>query len=162
MIWKLEDITIDGATGIIINITANNSVTTHEINQAVSLVMEAADEEAEIIFGTVINDQMGEEMKVTVIATGLEQKISMPKVLEKVILPVEPPAPPEELFTQPELEINPEPTTIPVSEPESVVLEAPRVRTLEEKLGFINFDDEEFDTPAFLRRKDRPQPEMNS
>ncbi len=68
----LEDVSIDGATGIIINITGNSSLTTHETNQAVTLIMEAADEDAEIIFGTVIDDSMGENVKVTVIATGLQ------------------------------------------------------------------------------------------
>jgi len=68
----LEDVSIDGATGIIINITGNSSLTTFETNQAVTLIMEAADEDAEIIFGTVIDDTMGENIKVTVIATGLQ------------------------------------------------------------------------------------------
>ena len=68
----LEDVSIDGATGIIINITGNSSLTTHETNQAVTLIMEAADEDAEIIFGTVIDDTLGENIKVTVIATGLQ------------------------------------------------------------------------------------------
>lgn len=68
----LEDVSIDGATGIIINITGNGSLTTHETNQAVTLIMEAADEDAEIIFGTVIDEAMGDNVKVTVIATGLQ------------------------------------------------------------------------------------------
>lgn len=67
----LEDVSIDGATGIIINITGNSSLTMHETNEAVTLIMEAADEEAEIIFGTVIDDEMEEDIKVTVVATGL-------------------------------------------------------------------------------------------
>ena len=67
----LEDVSIDGATGIIINITGNSSLTTHETNQAVTLIMEAADDDAEIIFGTVIDETMGDFVKVTVIATGL-------------------------------------------------------------------------------------------
>ena len=67
----LEDITIDGATGIIINITGNSTLSMHETNEAVTLIMEAADEDAEIIFGTVIDEDMGENVKVTVIATGL-------------------------------------------------------------------------------------------
>src|SRR5690606_23208963 len=67
----LEDISIDGATGIIINITGNESLTMHETNEAVTLIMEAADEDAEIIFGTVIDDSMEDAVKVTVIATGL-------------------------------------------------------------------------------------------
>ena len=48
----LEDISIEGATGIIINISGNESLTMHETNEAVTLIMEAADEDAEIIFGT--------------------------------------------------------------------------------------------------------------
>ena len=67
----LEDISIDGATGIIINITGNESLTMHETNEAVTLIMEAADDDAEIIFGTVIDEKMEEVVKVTVIATGL-------------------------------------------------------------------------------------------
>jgi cell division protein FtsZ len=67
----LEDISIDGATGIIINITGGSNLTIHEVNEATSLIMEAAHEDAEIIFGTVIDDSMNENIKVTVIATGL-------------------------------------------------------------------------------------------
>jgi cell division protein FtsZ len=67
----LEDISIDGATGIIINITGSSSLSINETNEATTLVMEAADEDAEIIFGTVIDENMGDEIKVTVIATGL-------------------------------------------------------------------------------------------
>lgn len=67
----LEDISINGATGIIINITGSETLSMHETNEAVTLIMEAADENAEIIFGTVIDNNCGEEVKVTVIATGL-------------------------------------------------------------------------------------------
>jgi cell division protein FtsZ len=67
----LEDITVDGATGIIVNITGNPTLSMHETNEAMTLIMEAADEDAEIIFGTVVDDEMGDEIKVTVIATGL-------------------------------------------------------------------------------------------
>jgi cell division protein FtsZ len=67
----LEDISIDGATGIIINITGNESLTMHEVNEAVTLIMEAADDDAEIIFGSVIDDALEDNIKVTVVATGL-------------------------------------------------------------------------------------------
>lgn len=71
----LEDISINGATGIIINITGSDSLTMHETNEAVTLIMEAADENAEIIFGTVIDNNCGDDVKVTVIATGLGGQI---------------------------------------------------------------------------------------
>ncbi|EQC50633.1 cell division protein FtsZ [Bacteriovorax sp. DB6_IX] len=79
----LEDISIDGATGIIINITGNESLTMHEVNEAVTLIMEAADDDAEIIFGSVIDDALEDNIKVTVVATGLggpraEQRVQAP------------------------------------------------------------------------------------
>lgn len=67
----LEDISIDGATGIIINITGDESMTMHEVNEAVTLIMEAADDDAEIIFGSVIDNNLEDNIKVTVVATGL-------------------------------------------------------------------------------------------
>jgi cell division protein FtsZ len=66
----LEDVQIDGATGILINITGGPNMTLVEVNQACSLIQEAAHEDANIIFGSVIDDAMGDEMKITVIATG--------------------------------------------------------------------------------------------
>jgi cell division protein FtsZ len=67
----LEDISIDGATGIIINVTGSSALGIHEVNEAANLIMEAADEDAEVIFGTVIDENLGDQVKVTVIATGL-------------------------------------------------------------------------------------------
>ena len=66
----LEDIDIEGATGILINITAGSDVTLMEVNEACSIIQEAAHEDANIIFGAVIDETLGEEIRVTVIATG--------------------------------------------------------------------------------------------
>jgi cell division protein FtsZ len=66
----LEDITISGARGILINITGGADLTLYEVNEASTLVQEEADEEANIIFGAVIDESLREEMRVTVIATG--------------------------------------------------------------------------------------------
>jgi cell division protein FtsZ len=69
----LEDLSISGARGILINITGGEDLTLHEINEAASLIQEEAHEEANIIFGSVINPTLGDEVRVTVIATGLDQ-----------------------------------------------------------------------------------------
>ena len=66
----LENIAIDGATGIIINVTGGSDLTLWEVNEASTLITEAAHEDAEIIFGAVIDDTMTDEVRVTVIATG--------------------------------------------------------------------------------------------
>jgi cell division protein FtsZ len=70
----LEDVQIDGATGILINITGGPNMTLVEVNQACSLIQEAAHEDANIIFGSVISDDMGETLKITVIATGFNAR----------------------------------------------------------------------------------------
>ena len=70
----LEDVQIDGATGILINITGGANMTLVEVNQACSLIQEAAHEDANIIFGSVIDDDMGDTLKITVIATGFAQR----------------------------------------------------------------------------------------
>lgn len=66
----LENICIDGATGIIINVTGGPDLTLWEVNEASTLITEAAHPEAEIIFGAVIDEAMGDNVSVTVIATG--------------------------------------------------------------------------------------------
>ncbi len=69
----LEDVSIDGARGVLINITGGPDMTLYEVNEASTLVQEAAHEEANIIFGAVIDETVGEgELRVTVIATGLD------------------------------------------------------------------------------------------
>jgi cell division protein FtsZ len=66
----LEDITIEGARGLLINITGGQNMTLSEINEATTLIQKEAHEEANIIWGMVIDEGMKEELRVTVIATG--------------------------------------------------------------------------------------------
>ncbi|HEX3578255.1 MAG TPA: cell division protein FtsZ [Thermoanaerobaculia bacterium] len=68
----LEEASIEGAKGVLINITGGPDMTLFEVHEAASIIQEAADEEANIIFGTVIDPRMGDEVKVTVIATGFD------------------------------------------------------------------------------------------
>ncbi|MCK9230720.1 MAG: cell division protein FtsZ [Syntrophales bacterium] len=68
----LEDNSIQGARGVLLNITGNADMTLFEVNEASTLVQSEAHEEANIIFGTVIDENMGDELRVTVIATGFE------------------------------------------------------------------------------------------
>ncbi len=70
----LEETSIDGAKGLLINITGGSSLSFHEIHEAASLVQDAAHEDAEIIFGSVIDSDLDDEIIVTVIATGFEDK----------------------------------------------------------------------------------------
>jgi cell division protein FtsZ len=66
----LEDMSIRGAKGVLINITGSADLALHEVNDASTLIQEEAHEDANIIFGAVIDESMGDEIRITVIATG--------------------------------------------------------------------------------------------
>ena len=69
----LLETTIDGATGILLNITGGESLGLFEVNEAAELVAQAAHPDANIIFGAVIDENLEDEVRITVIATGFEQ-----------------------------------------------------------------------------------------
>jgi cell division protein FtsZ len=66
----LDDISIQGARGVLINITGGADLSLHEVNEAATLIQEEAHEDANIIFGAVIDESMGDKLRITVIATG--------------------------------------------------------------------------------------------
>ena len=70
----LEEATIQGAKGVLINITGGPDLTLFEVNAASSIIRESADDDANIIFGAVIDETMTDEMKITVIATGFDKE----------------------------------------------------------------------------------------
>lgn len=81
----LEDVTIHGAQGILINITAGPDLKLHEVEEAASLIQEAAHEDCNIIFGAVIDPNMGDALRLTVIATGFDRHAPAEDELEQVI-----------------------------------------------------------------------------
>lgn len=72
----LENISISGATGIILNITGTSAMTLFEVNAASKLIQQECDEDVNIIFGTVIEDNMEDDIRVTVIATGFGRQMN--------------------------------------------------------------------------------------
>jgi cell division protein FtsZ len=77
----LEDASINGAQGILLNITGSSKLTLYEVHEASSIVQKAAAENANIIFGAVLDESMGDAVKVTVIATGIKSERMGVKVL---------------------------------------------------------------------------------
>jgi cell division protein FtsZ len=69
---QLLDVTIDGARGILFNVTGGNSLTLFEVSQAAAIIKETAHPEVNLIFGAVIDESMGENLRITVIATAFE------------------------------------------------------------------------------------------
>ncbi|MBX7250329.1 MAG: cell division protein FtsZ [Candidatus Promineofilum sp.] len=70
---RLLDVTIDGAKGILFNITGGTTLSLYEVNQAAEIIRETIHPEANVIFGAVIDENMGDEVRITVIATNFDQ-----------------------------------------------------------------------------------------
>lgn len=154
----LEDITIDGATGLLINITGGRDITLQEINEALTLVHDAADPEAEIIFGSLIDETFKDQVKITIIATGFAQsrEVTKPRILmpQSVGLsmasrPVANVAPP---MAEPLPTSSPKMVTKPTPVPEAKSSPPPPARTTPAK-ETLALDEEQFDIPTFLRRQ---------
>lgn len=75
----LDDISIHGARGILVNVTGGPDMTLHEVNEAVTFIEEEADDEANVIWGAVIDDRLNGEIHITVIATGFGDKEAGPR-----------------------------------------------------------------------------------
>ncbi|MEJ2543012.1 MAG: cell division protein FtsZ [Calditrichaceae bacterium] len=79
----LNDIDITGARGVLINITGGSSLSMHEVGEASSLVQESVGDSANVIFGMVVDEQLTDELRVTVIATGFNREAQQAQQLQK-------------------------------------------------------------------------------
>ena len=75
----LLDVTIDGARGILFSITGSESMTLHEVNVAAAIIKESAHPDVNLIFGATIDSEMGDEIRITVIATGFDRRAPGPR-----------------------------------------------------------------------------------
>ena len=88
----LEEATIQGAKGVLINITGGPDLTLFEVNAASSIIRESADDDANIIFGAVIDENLTDEMRITVIATGFDREsASVASAAATTAIPAPPP-----------------------------------------------------------------------
>lgn len=83
----LLETSIDGAHGILMNITGGTNLSLYEVQEAADLVTNAADEEVNVIFGSVINENLNDEIVVTVIATGFDESIQKAEAAKRDIRP---------------------------------------------------------------------------
>jgi cell division protein FtsZ len=90
---SLLDVTIDGARGILFNVTGGPDLTLFEVNQAAEIISRHAHPEANIIFGAVINQDMSDEMRITVIATGFQGASEQKQPTLSVVKPAQQPTP---------------------------------------------------------------------
>ena len=84
----LLELSIDGAKGVLFNITGGKDLGMYEVDEAAKFITKAVDPEAKIIFGTVIDEEMDEEVKITVIATGFDENLRRPEPIVRVEEPI--------------------------------------------------------------------------
>ena len=72
----LLETSIEGSKGVLLNITGSSNLGLYEVNEAAAIITQAVDHDANIIFGTAFDESLGEEIRVTVIATGFEQRFA--------------------------------------------------------------------------------------
>jgi cell division protein FtsZ len=139
----LEDTRITGSRGILINITGSSSLGLHEVNEACSIIREAAGtDDVQINFGIIQNESMGDSVKVTVIATGFQPE-NMP-VFER------PSAVTPFIRMQPEIVQSREPEPFFAPEPIAPEPEPEPVMVAADAEPMLDLDD--LDTPAYLRQ----------
>lgn len=180
----LLELSINGARGILFNITGGEDMTMSEVNEAAQIISQAADPDANIIFGAAIDDNMGDEIKISVIATGFDEQyggsklygVGLPRQISVPVAPTpsyiddiadqqpptyvddssaETPKPYQAPMDNGYSHASPPPTqplSPPVSQPA-----APTIQQTNPNLSTspTNTDpvEDEFDIPAFLRRK---------
>jgi len=153
----LDDATIKGAQGVLVNITGGNDLTLMEANEATSIIFEEAGPSANIIFGAVIDPNLKDEIRVTVIATGF----NMPKTLNQIEKD-DKMAESNVLETPPTKQLQDTPNERLHERPKEVKTEGDNPESQEEKKPVITFDDtsdspviygEDLQIPAFIRRQ---------
>ena len=132
----LEDISIHGARGVLINVTGNSDMKLHEVHEASTLIQEQAHEDAKVIWGLVFDDSMEENIRITVIATGFEETVELGQDER-----VEPIRRGSRLFDEEQM---------PSFMKKKVAVDYKEIKA---KSDNIDIDDERYDVPTFLRKQ---------
>ena len=150
----LDDASISGAQGVLVNITGSADLTLLEVDAATNIIFEEAGKDANIIFGAVIDPSLGDEIRVTVIATGFNQGQYVSEkepAVEEVAAPI-PQRPTQELLDQ----MN-QPVFKQQDDPEEPTVEVPQQETPKPSFKFDDTNPaiygEDLDVPAFIRRQ---------
>ena len=150
----LDDASISGAQGVLVNITGSADLTLLEVDAATNIIFEEAGKDANIIFGAVIDPSLGDEIRVTVIATGFNQGQYVSEkepAVEEVVAPM-PQRPTQELLD----EMN-QPVFKQQDDAEEPTVEAPQQETPKPSFKFDDTNPaiygEDLDVPAFIRRQ---------
>lgn len=148
---SLLDVTIDGARGILFNVTGGPNMSLFEVNEAAAIIKETSHPDVNLIFGAVIDENMADEIRITVIATGFEQSrvATRRPANARERVPAQRPQPQQRPVQRPPQE--PAAPAEPDVEAQAPV--QPQTRKVEEEFTPRVYDSDDLDIPAFLRRR---------
>lgn len=157
----LLDVTIDGARGILFNITGGTDLSLFEVNEAAAIIKESAHPEVNLIFGAQIDENMGDEVRITVIATGFEQsRVKTRMDAQNVLRPPTSTQRPQNMQNnQPLRPMQPVQNQPPVqpppqqNQPPQVRPGQPPQRPTQDTFTTRVYDEDDMDIPPFLRPK---------
>jgi cell division protein FtsZ len=155
----IENASINGAKGVLVNITGANNLELQEINQAASMIYEMVSPEANIILGSVIDDSMGDEISITVIATGLDRTCASTKTISVMPAAASLPMPTPEPTVQPEVNVQ---VVMPAASSVDPIVDTPQAVEIQSLTPDESFDMDSFDTPTFMRKKATDQTEAGN
>jgi cell division protein FtsZ len=145
----LENVSIEGARGVLINITGNSDLGLHEIHEAVSIVYELVSKDANIILGSVIDPNMGDEIMVTVIATGFDQKENETNERIFAAAPVRSTASIHQQMSP----VQVSPVQMSSGQMDPIITKRPAADAPEASTLAEQFDLDDVDTPAYMRKR---------
>lgn len=157
----LLELSIDGAKGVLFNVSGSSDLTMLEINEAANIITESVDPNAKVIFGAVVDDTIKKgEVQITVVATGFEEGRSLQgNVLDKVMRGRQPEEPVEERKEMPVFEEKKPKMTFPEKPESRMIIEEkvpPKVQrqaVFPQKDKHLEDNDDDLEIPAFIRRK---------
>jgi cell division protein FtsZ len=157
---SLLDVTIDGARGILFNITGGVDMTLFEINEAAAIIKESAHPEVNLIFGAQMDETMGDEIRITVIATGFEQSRAAKQIMARqpVQQPVRPaiqqprPMQPVQQPAQPPMQEQPRQAPQQPA-PQQPQYAPPPQQAPQQSPPPVVYDENDIEIPTFLRKR---------
>jgi cell division protein FtsZ len=151
----LLDVTIDGARGILFNITGGPNLSLFEVNEAAAIIKESAHPECNLIFGAQIDENMGDELRITVIATGFEQsrnRVVRGDTLQPVARqPIQRPVQQQPVAPQPR-QVPQQPTNMPPDQQQYAPPQPRSAPQLQDVPARV-YDEDDIDIPTFLRKR---------
>jgi cell division protein FtsZ len=152
---SLLDVTIDGARGILFNVTGGPELSLFDVNAAAAIIKETAHPDVNLIFGAVIDENMGDDIRITVIATGFEQNRVIVRPRQKPQGGYSAPPQPAQTYEEPQQDLQPHQPYQPEQQQfeEEQITTAPPATDQQQVFEAKTYETDDLEIPTFLRKR---------